>query len=186
MAEGTYEFFVHCYNNRGGRGGFSSEIEFDGQIYSFSYDKELRQDEKIPVADVSYSKKDGFKIVKSMDSRVAGSTREIWGINTNKFIPVTIAMYSPNYWDLQEGVGNRHYFFMLKGCRNPESPNGFFNEYLNNDLLEHKRVFEALGGMMKVKDCEDQLSGLGFSSTQRNSVICKINGHVSRTVKIIF
>jgi hypothetical protein len=186
MAEGVYTFFVHCYNNRGGRTGFSSEIEFDGQIYSFSYDKELKQGEKIPVADVRYSKAEGFSIIKSMDNRVSGSSRKIWDISTNQFIPVSVLMYSPNYWDEQDGIGNRHYLFMLKGCKNPEGPNGFFNEYLKNDLLEHKRVFEALGGMMKVKDSDEQLSGLGFSSTQRNSVICKIGGHVSRTVKILF
>jgi hypothetical protein len=47
-------------------------------------------------------------------------------------------------------------------------------------------VFEALGGMMRVHDTDDQLSGIGFSSTQRNSVIAKIAGVVSRAVKIIF
>lgn len=187
MPEGVYKFFVHCYNNRGGRSGISSEIEFDGQIYSFHYDNELRQGEKIPVADVDYSKARGFSVVKSMNNSVTtGTSRKIWDISTNQFVPVSIVMCSPNYWDLQEGIGNRHYLFMLKGCKNPENPNGFFNEYLKNDLLNHKRVFEALGGMMKVKDSDEQLSGLGFSSTQRNSIICKINGHVSRTVRILF
>jgi hypothetical protein len=95
-------------------------------------------------------------------------------------------MYSPNYWNKQEGIGNKHYFFMLKGCVNPENPNGFFNEYLDNALMPHKHVFEALGGMMRVQNTKDQLSGVGFSSTQRNSLVCKVTGAVSRTVKIIF
>jgi hypothetical protein len=184
MREGNYEFFVHCYSHNGGRNGFSAEIEFDGQLFSITHDKELRQDEKVPVAIVNYSKKDGFKIVQSMDSRL--SSRDLWGLKTNQFYPVTVAMFSPNYWNKQDGIGNKHYFFMLKGCTNPESPNGFFNEYLDNALTPHRRVFEALGGMMRVQDTDDQLSGVGFSSTQRNSVIAKIAGAVSRTVKIIF
>ena len=91
-------------------------------------------------------------------------------------------MYSPNHWDNQ-GVGNRHYMFMLAGCENPDQPNGFFNEYLRQDFMEHKRVFEALGGKMKVERSDYQLSGLGFSSTKRNSIICKVDG---KFVKVIF
>jgi hypothetical protein len=187
MWEGYYDFFVHCFMNRGGRGGFSAEIEFDGEIHSFSHDKELRQDEIVKVAIVNYTKSQGFKITKSMES-INGtiSSRDIWNVKTNQFHPVTVIMHSPNYWDFKEGIGNKHYFFMLKNCLNPEKPNGFFNEYLDNNLMIHKKVFEALGGMMRVEDSENQLSGVGFSSTQRNSVICKLDGHVLRTVKIIF
>jgi hypothetical protein len=96
-----------------------------------------------------------------------------------------MVMMSPNYWDGQDGIGNRHFFFMLKGCQNPEQPNGFFNEYLKNELLEHKRVFEALGGKMRVGPSESQLSGLGFSSTQHNAVVVRVSGHVNRVIKVV-
>jgi len=183
MGQGTYSFSVNNFNHRGSRKGFSAEIEFEGQIYSFVYDKELRQSEIVQVATVKFDE-NGFSISEKLTS--TSSSKEMWGVKSNVFTPVSVCMYSPNYWDMQDGIGNKHYFFMLNGCINAESPNGFFNEFINEDLMKHKRVFEALGGKMKVEDTDDQLSGVGFSSTQRNSIICKVDGSFSRIIKVVF
>lgn len=184
MPEGKYTFLVHNYSHNGGTTGFTAEIEYDGQIYSYAYDRELRQDEKIVVAEVQFSREDGIKFISSLDSSM--SSKEIWGVNTNKFSKVSVCMFSPNYWDDQKGTGNKHYLFFLDGCKTEAPPRGFYNEFLNDSLMEHKRVFEALGSKMRVQPSDNQLSGLGFSSTQRNSIIAKIEGSFKRTIKINF
>lgn len=187
MPHGEYDMMVHTYSDNGGKGGFRAEIEFDGEIHSFDYPKPTRTGEKIRIAEVILSKSDGFSIKRSLDSSLSVLSKTLWGKPTNQFHPITAMMLSPNYWDEQQGNGNKHFLFLLDGCINDESPNGFFNEFLRNDLMPHKRVFEALGGKMQVtSNNPKQLSGVGFSSTQRNSVIAKVTGHAQRTIKITF
>ncbi len=183
MPKGKYEMFVDCYTLRRGASGFKAEVEVNGETHSYEYNTALRNKQHVAVADVEF---DGtaFKVVDRLPSDV--SRRELWGIHTGDFIPVSVLMYSPNYWDGQQGVGNKHYFFMLKGCVNDEMPNGFYNEFLKNDLLEHKRVFEALGSKMHVEDVDDQLSGVGFSSTRHNDVLLKVKGATERVLRVKF
>lgn len=183
MDSGLYQFFVNVYTYLGGQSGFRAEIEFDGEIHKFDYRKSLRTGENISVANVLF-KEGRFEIINVLPDTV--SVKEIWGLKTNRFVPVTCVMYSPNYWDEQTGIGNRHYFFMLKGAVNKEMPNGFFNEYLKNELVPHKRVFEALGSKAHVIDTPDQLSGIGFSSTKRNDLIVKVKRDTERIFKVKF
>lgn len=184
MRQGEYKFFVHNYSQaRGTKSGFTAEIEFNGQIHSFEYAQPLRQKENIAVATVMFNG-DEFTIKETLKS--TASSREIWGLASNSFHPVSVAMHSPNYWDDQQGIGNKHYFFMVNKCSNPDNVNGFFNEFLQEDLMEHKHVFEALGSKMRVADSENQLSGLGFSSTQRAHVFLKVKGSFERMLKVTF
>lgn len=185
MTPGRYTFYVHCFSNRGGRSGFRAEIAFAGETYSFDHTQPLRCDEEVLVADVVLDQNKNFSI-EFCEQPVSSASVDVWNLKTNSFVPVSTIMYSPNYWDEQEGNGNRHYFFMLKDCINPEEPNGFYNEFLKNELLEHKRVFEALGSRMRVAHSDDQLSGVGFSSTKRGELIVRVTGATRRVLKIKF
>jgi len=184
MQNGQYRFYVLNFSHNGGRSGFSAEIEYKGQIHRYEYPRELRQKEEVTVAELFFMKGSGIELLHQLPSTL--STRSIWGLDTNKFYPVSTAMLSPNYWDGQSGIGHKHYFFMINGCLNGSQPNGFFNEFLREEFMPHKKVFEALGGQMKVEKSDSQLSGLGFSSTQRNEVVCRCEGAFNRTINLIF
>jgi len=184
MYEGVYRLQVHNYCKRESSNvGFEVEIEFDGTIHSFGYGKAVRQGEMISVADIKYSKNEGFEIIKSLDS--TQKSKVVWGMPTQSFQEVSIVSFSPNYWD-ERTVGNKHYFFMLANCLNEEKARGFFNEFLTEELSTHRKVFELLGSKMRVEESDNQLSGIGFSSTQRNHLYARVTGSFSRTIKIIF
>ena len=53
------------------------------------------------------------------------------------------------------------------------------------ELLTHKRVFEAFGSQMSVQPVEDQLSGVGFSSPRHDSFIVKVKGKTERVLKVV-
>ena len=184
MKNGEYQFIIHIYSGRL-NGTVKAEIEYNGGLYSFEADAHSFSRGYLTVAK-AVVKNGNIEIVPEIKNNLEVKSKQIWNVPTQQFVPVSVVMLSPNYWDKQEGIGNKHYFFMLKDCINDENPNGFYNEYLTEDLLQHKRVFEALGAKMAVEDVEDQLSGLGFSSTKRNELIVKVKGASERILKVKF
>lgn len=183
MKPGVYKFFVNQYMARGSK-GFKAEIEFNGEIFAFEYNSPVSGN--VQVAEVTLDENGNFSIKEKLHGSSSISSREIWGVNTNQFIPVSVISYSPNYFDKQDGIGHRHLFFFLKDCVNNEEPNGYYNEFLKSDLEKHKRVFEALGAKCHVEDTDDQLSGIGFSMTKRADLVVKIKGATERVMKIKF
>mgnify|MGYP001564134806 CR=1 FL=1 len=184
MRDGTYVLQVHQFCQREAVDiGFEVEMDFMGAVHRFAYDRVVRQGELVPVAEFKYSKKDGLQILQSLPSTQAVKTH--WGIQTQKFHRVNVLLQSPNCWDGHQ-VGNRHWFFMLDGCVNDGSARGFFNEFLKEDLTPHRKVIEIVGAKMRAAVSADQLSGLGFSSTQRASLLCCVSSAFTRTIKIVF
>lgn len=184
MREGDYIVAVNNYQKRSsGDIGFQVEVEFDGNTYLYTFDKPVPNSATIPVLKFNYSIKDGIKVIDSIPE--GSASKELWGVNTHQWTKASLVMNSPNHWDGNE-TGNKHWFFMLDGCANPDGARGFYNEFLDGELTEHRKVFEVLASKMKVEESDKQLSGLGFSSTQNNSILCKVSGSFNRTINIKF
>ncbi len=183
MPEGLYTLYVNNYCRReSDNPGFEIEMEFDGTLYGFGWQKSIKTGDNVIVCKFNYSRRDGLTILESLPSTQA--SRTLWGLSTQTFHKVRVAMLSPNHWDAR-AVGNKHYFFILEGCLNEGKARGFFNEFLSESLAPHRKVLEIVGSKMKTEESERQLSGVGFSSTQRNYVLCRVTGAFSRIVKVL-
>ena len=183
MRDGTYELSVNNYARRSDGSGFEVEVEIDGQIHHFSYDKVIRTGETVKVAQIV--KKNGeLKVVPLIASSQA--SREAWGLKTETFVGVSTLMFSPNFWD-DNKVGNKHWFFIVEGCKNNEAIRGIYNEFLNSSLDKHRKVFEVVGEKTKCQPTEQQLSGLGFSSTKGDKITVKVaDSKSNRTYTVAF
>lgn len=179
MKDGTYKFFVKNFSGTSGR-NFTAEIEFNGVVHSYSYEGRTSGD--MHVAEVRL-KNGEFSIKHLMQSNQL--SKEIWGLSTLQFHKVNLVTLSPNFWNEKE-IGNKHFMFILDECKNPEPVRGFYNEFLDNSLNDHRKVFEVLASKMQCPYEEQQLAGLGFSSTQRNDITVKVQGAFTRTLKIKF
>ncbi len=179
MEDGRYRFYVNNYNGVN-TCGFRAQIEFNNTIYDYNCPKQTTKNVDVAIVTL----KDGkFTIDEILESST--SQKEEWNIKTNNFQKVKTIMYSPNYWD-NNNTGNKHYMFMLDNCENSNSTRGLYNEFLNDKLKDDRKVFETLGSILKCEPDTQQLSGLGFSSTQRNSIIVKVTGAFNRMLKIKF
>lgn len=183
LRDGLYEFYVTNFSQRETCDmGFEIEVEYKGQTKRFSHPGLKHKDRTLAVViDVRAGQVVDIRSTLKDDAR----SQEIWGIKTSVFQKVQLVLNSPNHWD-GEQTGNKHVFFILEGCANPVGTRGFYNEYLKPELDKHRKVFEMLGGKIKVQPSTEQLSGLGFSTTQRNHVFVKVSGSFNRTVKVVF
>ena len=179
MPNGDYEFYVNNYSGTN-TNGFRAEIEMDGEIHEFDYPGSVTSNVAVGTVTLKNGK---FTIKPKLQSNK--TQREIWGINTGSFKKVNMVMNSPNHWDGEE-TGNKHIFFILDNCKNSERPRGFYNEFLNEELNQHRKTMEMLAGKMLVEQSDEQLSGIGFSTTSKKSVLVKVTGSFTRTIKIQF
>jgi hypothetical protein len=102
------------------------------------------------------------------------SSKTVWNIPTQAFHKVTAIMHSPNFWDNQT-IGNQHTIFTLEDCANPEPTRGIYNEFLSNELKQHRKAFDLIGDKFKCEPIPGNLSGLGFSHTVQNSFTAKVD-----------
>lgn len=179
LKSGQYKFFVNQFSARNSK-GFKAEIEFNGEVFSYDYPRAVAG--TIDIANVTF--KDGNWSIEHKLPETT-SSKELYGLPTNEFHKVNLICLSPNHWD-DNSVGNKHYFFMLEGCKSPVGIRSFHNENLTAELLEHKRVLEVLGTTNMIESTNKQLSGLGFNATVHDELIVKLQGSFKRVVRIKF
>lgn len=185
MREGEYRLIVNQFCKRETSDvGFEVQIEFNGETINYAYPKAVPNHSNIEVARLRYTKANGIEIISALEG-TAGPAKQVWGLTTNQFQRVNGIMYSPNHWE-GEGVGNKHLFFMLDGCVNEDTARGFYNEFLNDKLTEHRKVMELVGSKTRLEADDKQLSGIGISLTQRHQLVVRVTGAVERVVKVNF
>jgi hypothetical protein len=179
MQEGRYKVHVNNFSKREAIDiGFEVQIECRGEVYDIASKDSITKD----VVYFTYTKAEGIKFETDIKSQL--STKDKWGLKTNQFVKVRKMMLSPNHWN--SNTGNKHYMFLLDKCVSDESARPFFNEFLKQEFDENRKVFEIMASKLKIEHSDNQLSGIGFSETQRNHLFVKVEGAFKRTLKIIF
>lgn len=165
--------------------GFTIEVDNEGVVTHYSFEDLLSHTKDKKVLTFMY---DGDKIhIKTVHNNIktTGMTREVWGLETNSYHTVTNFLTSPNHWG-DNCSGNKHYMFMLEGCQNDTEARPFYNEFLKDELNDVRKAMDLVGASMELETCENQLSGLGFSSTIKNELIVRVTGKSKRLFKVKF
>lgn len=185
LQDGIYVVTVNNYNKRETSDvGFELEVEFEGAITRYQHVGDVKGRVRSLDIEIKGGKLIGIKHGKHI-VQTSGSI-EKWGIKTETMVPVNTMMFSPNYWD-ENAVGNKHWFFILKDCVNPDATRGIYNEFLSSKLVKHRKVFEVLGDKTKCAPTTEQLSGLGFSSTRGDEVLVTVtSGNIKTNYSIKF
>lgn len=182
MSPGTYRLAVHQWARRESHDvGFEVEIDILGEVTTFSYEKGVKDSALIEVAQIVVGRNGSIELKSELPSTTRSKT--IWGLQTQQFQRVNLVSLSPNYWS-GEGVGNKHYMFLLADCVREDTARGFFNEFLRSDLDKHRKVLEMVGSKVKTEANDHQLSGLGFSSTQSAEFVVRVTGKTTRVLKV--
>lgn len=185
--DGTYRVVVNNYCKRESIDvGFTVEIESGHGMETLRFDRALgnKQDQVVAEVDVSRGVIQQIRVAQGI---TAGSrSQEKWGLNTLDLIKVNSVVLSPNYWD-ENAYGNKHWFFLLDGCKNPLPTRGIYNEFLHPRLEKHRKVFEVLGDKTKCPVADEQLSGVGFSSTRSDKVtVVAVGPNLNKAYTIVF
>lgn len=187
LPDGQYIVQVNNFSRREYENvGFTLELEYEGEIQHFTYDRAIPN--KGTIQSLVLSVRSGHLVGVNVGSGlVAGSaSQEKWGTRTETLVPVNTLIASPNHWD-DQAVGNKHWFFILKDCLNPGSVRGIYNEFLRGSLEAHRKVFEVLGAKTKAPYSADQLSGIGYSSTRQDEATVIVKGsRINKAFKIKF
>lgn len=176
IQEGTYTVTVNNYCKRENNDfGFNLQIECQGNVIDLAHPKAIANGARITAVTFNYKKDKGISNLKTtLES--SRTQKEVNNVLTSRFQTVNMITYSPNHWTNQ--IGNKHVFFIIKGAKVDIPLRPFFNEFLSQEMQENRKVFELISGKMMVNPTNDQLTGVGFSLTQKTQFITRVNNVV--------
>lgn len=181
LSNGWYKVLVNNFTKRESSDvGFVLEFEINGKVQTFECNHTVGSN--MPAFDFQIINGNlaDVKVHKNIQAS-SGISIETWGITTENFVKVKTLLKSPNHWDDNE-IGNKHWFFILEDCKNPEKTRGIYNEFLKDELYQkHRKVFEVLGDKTKCEVVDSQLSGYGVSSTKDDELYVKVSGENIKT-----
>lgn len=180
----TFNFYVNQFSARNSQ-GFTAELEINGEIYQYSYSKGIKSGANVQVVSVTVSSTGAIIKHHLEPTELESKEIDMWSLPSNHFHKVNLVCLSPNYWG-ENKVGNKHYMFMLEGCKAPHAMRTFHNENLNAELLKHRKVMEVLGASAITEPTDKHLAGVGFNATVTDEVIVRVSGTHKRVMKIKF
>lgn len=177
MLTGTHRVRVHNFSKREHKDvGFNLEFANQGEVRQYSHPQDVRAGEYIDVLSFDVTK--DKKIVNIRSSLDQQAKRTINGIETNSFQRVNVLSWSPNYWGTN-AIGNKHLMFFVEGAKCDTALRPFLNEYLKGDLVrDHKKVFEMVTGQLKIEPSDVQMTGIGYSVTQKHDLYVRVNKQI--------
>lgn len=176
VRDGEYGVRIHQYNKRtNDNPGFVFEYQdATGNAVQLKYDHMLGDSNSVQIG--TFTIKNGEVVAfKKGDAKLVNSATSVekWGVKTEAWTTVQTLMFSPNFWD-ENRVGNQHLIFALENCKNPEPTRGIYNEFLSVGMDKHRKGFEVLGAKTKCEPTDNQISGVGFSSTRKDKVLVRV------------
>lgn len=187
IPDGEYTVAIHNFSQREMTDvGFIVEVESEGNLTHYAYNREVKNRDTVMALNLTL-KNNRITKTEITDSKIVATSSNVekWGLTTNQWVKVNTITLSPNYWG-DNKVGNKHTFFVMEGAHNNEPCRGIYNEFLSSRLEVHRKVFDLIGNKTMCQPTENQLSGLGFSSTLQTSFMVKVKqGKRQRVLKVI-
>lgn len=185
MKQGDYNVYINDYSGSRFPANFIVEIETNDDIVTMQYNTK-KQSNNVNVCQINLNNK--FEIMPTNEVELISSnsiSKKMYELETNQFHKVNLICLSPNHWG-ENNVGNKHYLFILDGCKTIDKIRGFHNENLIPELLQHRKVMEVLGNTAMIEPSDKQLSGIGFNATVKDELIVKLKGSFKRIINIKF
>lgn len=167
---GVYVVMVHNFTRRESIDvGFIVEVDCGQGPQTFSHPKALGSKTMAVVVHITVKNGQVQMLVPGAGITAGALRQDKWGLKTLDTVRVNSLVLSPNHWQ-EPGVGNKHWLFILDGCKCDLPTRGIYNEFLSSGLEKHRKVFEVLGDKTKCPVVDDQMSGVGFSSGRGDKV----------------